>query len=85
MAEVICHFQNDIRDLQILLPLFFYGRISKQSAEDISGNSAGRITVAFMIDRRYDARGKIILIFQGAVQRNAKGLFRDPAFSQLMN
>ena len=38
-----------------------------------------------MIDSRNDSGGKVILIFQGAVQGDSKGLLPDPAFSELMN
>ena len=48
-ADILSEFQNDVRKFQVFLPFFFHGVISKQRAEDVSGDCAGRITVTFMI------------------------------------
>ena len=85
VAEVIRNLQYDVGKLQVFLPLIVDRVIAQKGSENIPCNCPGRIAVAFVIDSRNDSGGKVILIFQGAVQGDSKGLLPDPAFSELMN
>ena len=82
-AEVFCNFEDYILQFQSVKILLRNSVKAKESAEDVSGNCSGGVTVTIVIDCGDDALLKIIGIFECAVHADCKRFTLHPALSKL--
>ena len=68
-----------------MFPLFLDAVISEPCAEDIACQCAGRVAVAGMIYGSYQRFGKVILIFQRAVDGDSNGLLCYPTAAEVLD
>ena len=49
MAQIVSHFQDDIRELQVFLPFLLDRLVSQHGTQDVSCHGAGGITVSSVV------------------------------------